>query len=77
MHTNRIHNRIVQAPNDLPREKRKYTKRKNLTENENVNFCPKCLQSPNCQSSNKSINENVNKKQNKLKIYINENKLGR
>ncbi len=40
MHTNRTHNKIVQSPNNLPREKRKYTKRQNT--DEIVNYCPKC-----------------------------------
>ena len=42
MHNNRTHNKTVNAPNDLPSEKRKYTKRKGLEQNELVNFCPKC-----------------------------------
>ena len=42
MHTNRTHNKIVQSPNDLPREKRKYTKRKDLKPVNDINFCPRC-----------------------------------
>ena len=42
MHTNRTHNKTVQSPNDLPREKRKYTKRKNLELQKEINHCPIC-----------------------------------